>query len=71
MSKSQHGHKDTLIQANQNNQMSEDPRDGSRVSFTAEKEEKTAVEERPEHDRQDQETIEAFGEEGAGLAAKE
>ena len=72
MSKSQHGHKDTLIQANQNNQMSDDdPRDGSRVSFTAEKEGKTPVEKRPEHDRQDQSTIEAFGEEGAETAAKE
>lgn len=71
MSKSQHGHKDTLIQANQNNQMSEDPRDGSRVSFTAEKEGKTPVEKRPEQDRQDQSSIEAFGEEGAGVAAKE
>lgn len=72
MSKSQHGHKDTLIQANQNNQMSDDdPRDGSRVSFTAEKDGKTAVEKRPEQDQQDQDTIEAFGEEGAGIAAKE
>jgi hypothetical protein len=30
-----------------------------------------AVEKAPEHDEQDQSTIEAFGEEGAGVAAKE
>ncbi len=32
---------------------------------------KTAAEKAPEQDDQDESTIEAFGEEGAGIAAKE
>jgi hypothetical protein len=71
MSKSQHGHDDTQPQANQNNQMSDDPGDGSRVSFTTGKDGTTPVEKPPEGDQQGQSTIEAFGEEGAGIAAKE
>lgn len=57
--------------ANQNNQMSEDPEDGNRTSFTLGKDGSTPVEEAPDHDAQDQSTIEAFGEEGAGIAPKE
>ncbi len=57
--------------ANQNNQMSEDPKDGSRTSFTLGKDGTTPLEKKPPHDQQDQSTIEAFGEEGAGVAAKE
>ena len=71
MSKSQHNHDSTQFTQNQNNEMSEDPRDGSRDSFTLGKDGKTPVERKPPHDRQDQSTIEAFGEEGAGVAAKE
>ena len=56
---------------NQNNQMSDDPGDGSRNSFTLGKDGSTPVEKKPPHDEQDQSTIEAFGEEGAGIAAKE
>ena len=56
---------------NQNNAMSDDPGDGSRNSFTAAPEESAAVEKKPKQDAQDQSTIEAFGEEGAGIAAKE
>lgn len=56
---------------NQNNEMSDDPRDGSRDSFTLGKDGKTPVEKKPPHDAQDQSTIEAFGEEGAGIASKE
>ena len=57
---------------NQNNQMSEDPKDGSRNSDTLGRTgEKTAAERAPAQDEQDQSTIEAFGEEGAGVAAKE
>lgn len=56
---------------NQNNQMSEDPGDGSRESFTVGRDgRRTAAEKAPEED-QDQSAIEAFGEEGAGIAAKE
>jgi hypothetical protein len=71
MSKSQHGLDDEQPQQNQNNQMSDDPGDGNRESFTPGKDGTTPVEKAPPHDRQDQSTIEAFGEEGAGIAAKE
>lgn len=71
MSKSQHGLDDEQPQQNQNNQMSDDPGDGNRESFTPGKQGSTPVEKAPPQDRQDQSTIEAFGEEGAGIAAKE
>ena len=71
MSKSQHGLDDEQPQQNQNNQMSDDPQDGNRESFTPGKDGSTPVEKAPPHDQQDQSTIEAFGEEGAGIAAKE
>lgn len=58
--------------ANQKNLMSDnDPRDGNRTSFTLGKDGTTPVEKKPPHDRQDQSTIEAFGEEGAGVDSKE
>ncbi len=57
---------------NQNNAMSDDPGDGSRNSFTTGRDGgKTAAEKAPKQDDQDESTIEAFGEEGAGIAAKE
>jgi len=56
---------------NQNNQMSDDPGDGSRKSFTLGKDGTTPVEKAPAHDAQDESAIEAFGEEGAGIAPKE
>lgn len=56
---------------NQNNQMSDDPGDGSRKSFVLGKDGDAPVEKKPPHDAQDQSTLEAFGEEGAGIAAKE
>jgi hypothetical protein len=57
---------------NQNNQMSEDPGDGSRESFVTGRDgRKTAAEKAAEEEDQDQSAIEAFGEEGAGIAAKE
>lgn len=71
MSKSQHGLDDEQPQQNQNNQMSDDPGDGNRTSFTPGKDGTSPVEKAPAQDRQDQDTIEAFGEEGAGIAAKE
>jgi hypothetical protein len=71
MSKSQHGLDDEQPQQNQNNQMSDDPGDGNRTSFVTGKDGSSPVEKAPEQDRQDQSTIEAFGEEGAGIAAKE
>ncbi|WP_431849097.1 hypothetical protein [Allosphingosinicella sp.] len=57
---------------NQNNEMSDDPGDGSRNSdVLGQASAQTPVEKAPAHDAQDQSTIEAFGEEGAGVAAKE
>ncbi|CAA9517374.1 MAG: hypothetical protein AVDCRST_MAG62-900 [uncultured Sphingomonas sp.] len=56
---------------NQNNAMSDDPGDGNRTSFTAGKDGETPVEKAPPHDAQDQSTVEAFGDAGAGIAAKE
>ncbi len=71
MSQSQHGLDKRQLTQNQNNQMSDDPGDGSRKSFTAGKDGNTPVEKAPPHDQQDESTIEAFGEEGAGIASKE
>jgi hypothetical protein len=70
MSKSQHDSDGQLTQ-NQNNAMSDDPGDGSRESFVLGKDGSSPAERKPKQDRQDQSTIEAFGEEGAGIAAKE
>jgi hypothetical protein len=71
MSQSQHGLDKRQLTQNQNNQMSDDPGDGNRTSFTTGKDGTTPVEKAPPHDSQDQSTIEAFGEAGAGIAAKE
>jgi hypothetical protein len=71
MSQSQHGLDKRQLTQNQNNQMSEDPGDGNRTSFTTGKDGTTPVEKAPPGDRQDESTIEAFGEEGAGIAPKE
>ena len=52
--------------------MSDDPGDGSRRSNTVGRDgARTAAEKPPAEDEQDQSTIEAFGEEGAGIAPKE
>jgi hypothetical protein len=71
MPNNQHNADSTNRALNQNNQMSDDPGDGSRKSFTLGKDGETPVERAPAQDSQDQSTIEAFGEEGAGVAAKE
>lgn len=58
--------------ANQKNLMSDDdPRDGNRTSFTLGKDGSSPAQKKPEHDRQDQEAIEAFGERGVTGADKE
>ncbi len=57
--------------ANQNNQMSDDPGDGQRRTDKPGAIGTTPVEKAPKQDAQDQSAIEAFGEEGAGVAAKE
>ena len=64
-------HVNTQLSQNQNNQMSDDPGDGSRNSDTLGRDGEPTPAERPPHDEQDQSTIEAFGEAGAGVAAKE
>jgi hypothetical protein len=72
MSKNQHNPDASDRPLNQNNQMSDDPGDGSRTSATLGRDGgPSAAEKKPAQDRQDESTIEAFGEEGAGIAAKE
>ncbi len=56
---------------NQSNEMSDDPGDGDRNAFKPGPVGKTPVEKAPKQDAQDQSAIEAFGEAGAGVAAKE
>lgn len=70
---SQHEKKgSTQFTQNQNNKMSGDPRDGSRNSDTLGRDgARTPAERSPEEEEQDQSAIEAFGEEGAGVGAKE
>ena len=58
--------------ANQKNMMSDnDPGDGNRTSFTLGKDGSSPAEKKPEHDRQDQEMIEAFGKRGVATTDKE
>lgn len=72
MSVSQHRHKDAQNTQNQNNQMSNDPRDGSRGSETLGKDGPDPDALSPERaEQEEQSTLEAFGEEGAGVGAKE
>ena len=71
MSKSLNNPDSSQNTQNQNNQMSDDPGDGSRTSFVLGKDGKSPAEKAPEQDKQDRTTIEAFGDEGAGVAAKE
>ena len=71
MSKSSHDSGGQMTQ-NQKNAMSDDPRDGARNSSVIGRAgKKTPAERSPEEEAQDQSQIEAFGEEGAGIAAKE
>jgi hypothetical protein len=72
MSKNQSPHGFVQNTQNQNNLMSDDPGDGSRNSdVLGQASAPTPAEKQPPHDAQDQSTIEAFGQEGAGIAAKE
>ena len=56
---------------NQNNQISDDSKDGHRPTDNPEARTRTAAEKAPPQDKQNQATIEDFGKEGMGLAAKE
>lgn len=73
MTKSQHDWKNAQNTQNQNNAMSDDPDDGSRNSdVLGQASAPSPVETKaPENDAQDESAIEAFGQEGAGIAAKE
>lgn len=71
MAKNQHNPDSADRPLNQNNQMSDDPADGSRNSFVLGKDGDSPADKKPPNDEQDQSDIEAFGEEGAGVAAKE
>jgi hypothetical protein len=62
---SKHNHDSMQLTQNQNNEMSDDPGDGSRNSDTLGRDgAATPVERAPEQDAQDQEAIEAFGRRG-------
>ena len=65
----QHG--SPQLTQNQNNLMSDDPRDGSRNSETAGRDGKKTPAERSPEEENEKSAIEAFGEAGAGIAAKE
>ena len=56
---------------NQSNAMSDDPKDGDRLTEKPEAIRKTPVERAPDQDDQNQATIEEFGREGLGVAPKE
>jgi len=71
MSKSQHRHDSMQMTQNQNNQMSDDPADGSRGPDAQTKGGKEPTNQIPEEQSQNQGTIEAFGKQGAGIAPKE
>ena len=70
MSVSQHNKNSSQLTQNQKNQMSDDPADGARGprGEGGGGKEPNRI---PGDQDQDQSTIEAFGEEGAGIAAKE
>ena len=57
--------------ANQNNQISDDPRDGHRLTNKPGPDGRTPAEKTPPDDRQNQAAIEEFGREGMGVSAKE
>jgi hypothetical protein len=70
MSKNQHNPDSTDRPLNRNDRMSDDPGADSRKSAVLGRDGgRTAAEKAPA--REDESTIEAFGEEGAGIAAKE
>jgi hypothetical protein len=72
MAESNHRGKHQPLTQNQNNRMSDDPRDGSRkpdgAGQESEEPENVSPEEQAQHEPA---TLEAFGEAGAGIAAKE
>ena len=69
-SKNQHDAESPQTQ-NQNNAMSDDPKDGHRLTEKPEVHGKTAAERPARGDPQNQPTPEEFGQRGMGMAAKE
>ncbi|MGF1549345.1 MAG: hypothetical protein ACFBQW_02250 [Sphingomonadaceae bacterium] len=70
--KSQHEHKSTQHSQNQNNKMSKRQlRDGSRNSKTLGRQGEGAHRSPERAEQEEPSTVEAFGEEGAGVDAKE
>ncbi|HEX8216643.1 MAG TPA: hypothetical protein VF577_04175 [Allosphingosinicella sp.] len=68
---SKNRHDDMQMTQNQKNQMSDDPGDGARGQDARTKEGKEPTNQIPEEQAQNQSTVDAFGEAGAGIAAKE
>ena len=62
---------DPPLTQNQSNAMSDDPKDGHRLTDNPKARTPTAAEKKPPHDRQDEAVIEEFGREGMGVAPKE
>ena len=72
MSESNHRGKHQPLTQNQNNRMSDDPGDGARRSDHLGRDGSEPENQSPEAAAQDEpETLEAFGEAGAGIAPKE
>jgi hypothetical protein len=71
MTRSQHRDDSPARSANQNNQISDDPADGHRLTDKPEVVAKTPAEKTPKQDQQNHATIEEFGREGMGVAPKE
>ena len=71
MSKNSHIDEAPARSANMNNQMSDDPKDGHRLTDKPGPVGRTPAEKPPESDAQNQATVEEFGREGMGVSAKE
>lgn len=71
MSSKNHHEVEQATTRNENNAMSDNPREGRRLTDNPKANEPTAAEKKPPHDRQDLAAIEEFGHEGVGVAPKE
>ena len=69
-SQNQHNAEQPTTQ-NQSNAMSDDPRDGHRLTDNPKATGSTPAEKKPPHDQQGADAIEEFGRDGMGVAPKE